>query len=1224
MVYEAHDRERDTVVALKALKKTDGIALYWFKREFRTLADLTHPNLVTLYELISDSDQWFLAMELVRGVDFLSYVLRPDKPSSLGDSSPLENSNAATVTSLADSDHGRSPLPRKQISGTLDPDRLRSGLQQLAEGVSFLHRNGILHRDIKPSNVLVTDEGRVVLLDFGLATDAAPDDRGESLMVIGTPAYMSPEQAGGRPLSEASDWYGVGVILYRALTGQLPFDGSDLTVLHDKQHVEPTPPGEVVTGLPDDLELLCRDLLRLEPSSRPNGSEVLTRLGAAVPRVTQKLPSRKAPPFVGRARELATLSTALTETRRGRAEAVYIRGASGMGKTALVQHFIRTIQESQPEAVVLTGRCYEQEAVPYKALDGLIDSLTNYLKMLPDAQAQSLLPRGLSSLARVFPVLQRLEAAREMRLHSSEIPDSQELRRRASTAFREMLGRIAERFPLILFIDDLQWGDVDSASLLTDLLRPPDQPPLLLIACYRGEEADGSEIVRTLTQPDRPTRDSTEISMVDVGELQPEEAADLARTLIEHDGTSKWQPDLVARESGGSPFFIDQLVRHGAPRENETTLDAVLRDSVSRLTPTARTLLELAAVAGRPIELAVANRAAGLPMGDYDVVSSLRARHFLRTRRSEARREIEPYHDRIRETIVASLPASLLMLHHRRLASALEESERADPEALAVHFHGAGDLDKAAHYALEAAEKSARALAFERAARLYRMTLQLRPPNDPNRGKLLAKLGDALANGGRVIEAADAYVGAADMASPVQRRELLRQAGEQFLMGGHLDRGLALLESVLAKVDLKLPTTSRQAIVQLLAREVQLRVRGTGFRERHERDIPADALWRIDLCRSVVRSLGFTDTVKAVEFQKRHLLLALKIGEPNRIALALSFEATAAARNRRSRARGERLLKQARDLVAGTNNPDHHASLCFAEGMMAYLAGRWRVARDFFESAERTFRDECALPYQLLVCQLQTLGTLHYGGQLAEYFRRVPPCLAESLDRGSVYAEANLRLHDANLKCFVDDDPATAVAELKEAMARWSPRGFHLEHAAELFRWCDFAIYRGEPQAAIDRIADRWPALKSSFLLELELVHVWVLYLRARAALAVGAEGGAARQASFKSASQDAHRIERLKTPWGMPLAQMVHAAVAMDEGDLARARELLVAAETEFERLDMTSHAAIARHRRGALVGGDEGRSLTAKSDQWMSAQGLANPARFRAMLSPGRWAIA
>ena len=161
MVYEAHDRERDTVVALKALKKTDGIALYWFKREFRTLADLTHPNLVTLYELISDSDQWFLAMELVRGVDFLSYVLRPDKPSSLGDSSPLENSNAATVTSLADSDHGRSPLPRKQISGTLDPDRLRSGLQQLAEGVSFLHRNGILHRDIKPSNVLVTDEGRV-------------------------------------------------------------------------------------------------------------------------------------------------------------------------------------------------------------------------------------------------------------------------------------------------------------------------------------------------------------------------------------------------------------------------------------------------------------------------------------------------------------------------------------------------------------------------------------------------------------------------------------------------------------------------------------------------------------------------------------------------------------------------------------------------------------------------------------------------------------------------------------------------------------------------------------------------------------------------------------------------------------------------------------------------------------------------------------------------------
>ena len=136
VVYEVHDRVRDEVVALKTLRRTGAADLYRLKREFRSLADVAHPNLVCLYELFVEDERCFFTMELVNGVSFVDYVRGPD-------------------------------------GATVSTDRLRRALRQLVDGVSALHRRGKLHRDIKPSNVLVTPEGRVVILDFGLIAEAA-------------------------------------------------------------------------------------------------------------------------------------------------------------------------------------------------------------------------------------------------------------------------------------------------------------------------------------------------------------------------------------------------------------------------------------------------------------------------------------------------------------------------------------------------------------------------------------------------------------------------------------------------------------------------------------------------------------------------------------------------------------------------------------------------------------------------------------------------------------------------------------------------------------------------------------------------------------------------------------------------------------------------------------------------------------------------------------------
>ena len=144
-----------------------------------------------------------------------------------------------------------------------------------------LHEAGKLHRDIKPSNVMVTAAGRVVLMDFGLVTDVSPMSISFEPVraIVGTIAYISPEQAAGRPATEASDWYSVGVMIYNVLTGQLPFDGSPTTVLQRKQMEDPAPPSALCSDIPQDLNELCVALLARDPARRPRGQDILEQLG---------------------------------------------------------------------------------------------------------------------------------------------------------------------------------------------------------------------------------------------------------------------------------------------------------------------------------------------------------------------------------------------------------------------------------------------------------------------------------------------------------------------------------------------------------------------------------------------------------------------------------------------------------------------------------------------------------------------------------------------------------------------------------------------------------------------------------------------------------------------------------------------------------------------------------------------------------------------------------
>jgi len=371
IVYEAHDDVRAERVALKTLSRLNANGIYRLKQEFRSLSEVAHENLVVLHELFADDDHCFFTMELITGEAFDTHV----RPQQHGQAEP---------------------------HGALDEARLRRALPQLARGIAAIHDAGKLHRDLKPSNVLVTAEARVAILDFGLVADrgditadsANDDDRGS-----GTPAYMAPEQCARKAASEASDWYAFGVMLFEALTGRLPFEDASRLLMKRKQHEEaPRASALAATArVASDLEGLCAQLLARTTSARPTGAEVIEALLHIAPPRPSLEPAR-VHELIGRSHELEVLRDAFKRSRE-RAVLVCLAGDSGMGKSALSSAFGEE-QRARANAVVLEGRCYEREYLPYKGLDRAIDGLTRYLRQLEAAEVALLLPCSITCSVR--------------------------------------------------------------------------------------------------------------------------------------------------------------------------------------------------------------------------------------------------------------------------------------------------------------------------------------------------------------------------------------------------------------------------------------------------------------------------------------------------------------------------------------------------------------------------------------------------------------------------------------------------------------------------------------------------------------------------------------------------------------------------------------------------------------------------------------------------------
>jgi serine/threonine protein kinase len=1263
VVVEAHEEGRTAPVALKKLSLEDAGALYDFKQEFRGLADVVHPNLVALHELFSVGPDLYLSMELVDGVGFLEHVHGSDRVSVADAATIAINPTSTfdtTIASVADPAFEAptfDPSPRISVmTAPLDLDRLRPAIRQLAEGIAAIHRAGKLHRDLKPSNVLVTAQGCLKILDFGLiaslpARSSAASRQEVERRIVGTPGYMSPEQAMSAALTPASDWYSLGVMLYEALTGRLPIGGNTSEILNNKVALDPPDPRLLVADLPDDLADLCVGLLRRRASDRPSEAVIFAALGAAAVDSGGRVSSwADVLPFVGRDHHLAILEDAFSAARRGKAVTLQVHGTAGMGKSALLRRFQDDVAD-RDGAVVLEGRCYERESVPYKGVDSLIDALTQHLRQLPPGEAGRLLPPDIRALARVFPVLLRVEAIRRAPKRA-DAPDPLELRRRAFGALRELLARMASVQPLIVWIDDLQWGDADSAALLLDLLDPAADdenparrsgaPALLLIASYRTEDAATIELVRVLRERLARGEIGSDVRELVVGPLVHREARALARVLLagEAEGGTAEQ---IAAESGGSPLFVHELARHVRTRKpaeaaiapGQISLHQVLTARLARLLPDARRLLESIAVAGRPIPQSTVCFAAGVENGPQ-VLAVLRSEHLIRSRAaleridqeggaSSARpwraehADVECFHDRIRETVVASLSAEDTAARHAGLADALEAEGGEDIDALFVHLLGAGATARALSFVEMAAERSEGALAFDRAAALYRKAIELRG-DAPQ--PLRRKLADALANAGRGVEAARAYRDATHDAPADESRDLRRRAAEQLLRAGHIDDGLAALEDVLADVGLELPKTPARALASLVFRRAQLSLRGTGFTERDAASVPANDLARIDVCWSVGSGLGAVDVIRGADFQARHLLLALRAGEPYRIARALAWEAILAAveGGSRGRARGATLAARSAEIAARIQHPHAIAWAASAAAGVAYYDQRFREAVALSDRAVALFRETCTdIIWEIGSIQAWWMvGSLVLLGDLDELARRLPPCLHEAQELGALYNEASLRTYGVPRVHLAQDRPAEARRESADALQSWSKRGWHTQHLADLFLRANAYLYESDGLAALTQLREDWSAVESSQLLRVESVRNEAHWLHGSALILAARQGQGDRDDLLHEAERFARTMTKEKHRLATTYATQLQAGIALARGRHDRALRFYDEAAQGFDALQMELHAAASRRRYGEILGGEQGRLITKDSFQSMLDQRVRNPDRMAAMLAP------
>ena len=1246
VVFRALDSEKDLVVALKQLRYPDSTERFNFKQEFRSLQDIYHLNIAQLYDLFDSEDHCFIAMELIDGTDFVSFARRSQKQ-----------------------------IHSRAIETIFLP--LRLALAHLIRGLVALHGAGKLHRDIKPTNVIVESSGRAVLVDFGLCTDLRPSRfqfETQSLRHAGTPAYMAPERLEpGSPVAEASDWYGVGAMLYEALVGEVPYpvefeqtDGGfyDLQEycrsLRQAQKKPPKPPHELNEKIPKDLSDLALSLLQWEADARPTDSEMSSFASPQVPEGSNAKHSVfsyfSKDVFVGRSIEEKKLQQAFRHSLN-EAATVLVEGISGIGKTTLMEQFLSSVFESDG-ALILRSRCHPQEQVKYNAVDGLIDNLSTFLRRR-QAYIADVSEENAKALSTVFPVLERVTPNQAIALST----DHQLVLQQAMAGLRQLLTKVTEDRPLVIWIDDAQWCDPTSLPVLREVFHHPQSPPNLLIISFRSEDYENNDVIKQLSGNVK-TGVAAPVEHIKLLPLNREEIRSLVSKV---EGLSEEIDDellqRISEDTGGLPLFvIEWIYRYreisNQARSRKIDVSSVFRERVTSLPRELRDVLEIVAVSSRPVEEKTLIDLTSPTEVTAAALSRLCHQHLLRKTLLGGKWSYESYHDKIRGTTRGLLDTEDRRARHRQIADVLKKAPGVDPEILLEHYLGAEDRGAAADYAKKAALKALTRLAFERGAELFGLAVQLRGHKRED-FDLLVSQAEAWANAGRTKKAARTYYKAALQAQNVQCErdrvtEIRVKAAEQALAGGFFQSGRKLLRGAFKNLELSFPTDPFAAHVLSIKNRVKFN--GNLWLRRHvpwlethrlpkkthhgfdgphrvgihkiaPRDLRLDTLWVAS------RSMSIIDYVVGEAMTSWYLTEAVSQNEPSRLLRAFGLEASIYANIGRpwTLRRSDHLLQEAEQLLQGSRDEYDHAFLNVCRTSIEFVRGNWRSCLDVAQKTVTQYQEKVTVPqsafrgghWDITVTLGFELAALVFLGEFAELRHKLPQLLEDAERRGDRYRATVFSSSYTVFLPLSEDRPDDALRTAEELIAGIPSDQFISLHFHHFISKINALLYEGRAWEAWSLVEQRWPLFKNSWLAYTGCIGSHLRDLRARAALSAAKEEPMNTNWTTKRlldvATQEANAIAKRHLPHAKATAASIRAGVAGIHGNSAKEKEQLTVAVSGFAGSDMKLHQAAGALALGKLTGGDEGAKMLKTSMEFFTAQGIKRPNAMAALLLPG-----
>jgi hypothetical protein len=1183
VVYEAFDPRLGRRVALKCLhtgQVTRGASL---QREFRALARLVHPNLALLYELFCIDGRWFHSMELLSGVDFLAYV---------------------------------------RAGRRLHEERLRDAFAQLLHGLAAIHGAGKVHRDLKPNNVLVEPDGRVVIVDYGLMVErpsalAVPAARAEWERA-GTLAYMAPEQIRRGGVHAAADMYAVGVMLFEALTGARP-DAPQATPPRPGAHHEDRRPSRYAAGVPRDLDLLCEALLAHEPTRRPSAREALARSAstASPASVVDAIsPAVADECFVGRAAQLHALHAAYARAHGGRAMLALVHGESGMGKSALLAQFSRELSSLATRPLLWVAQCYERENTPYKMFDGVIESLVDHLAVLPEKTALAYLAPEAEALAQIFPAFRRLSALCSVSTAPSPT-DRTELRRRAFAAVRALFRRLRAHTTIVLCIDDLQWGDVDSIRLLQELLSAPDAPALLLVAAYRRSEVASSPLLHEALGRGALYGLDCEVLEVAVDALDMADARELMRQAHAARGTrvgSRAALDQHIRAASGIPFLLRELAEQeagpGASQDGSVTSEVVVGRHKARCSTAAQALLDVLCIAGRPLEMSLALRAGDVGSDAWKAASELCATRLARWRDTHGERCLEPYHDLIRQEVVARADRDQVRRVHASIVRDMETLAMDEPAHLVHHLIAAGESERAGDVAIEAAQRAAHKLAWDSAAELLGLALDLLPASHTAQLSLHAQHGEALALAGRHRAAAAAYQRAAALAPVAAAAQHARNAAQQLMRAGDVQPATALLQKLLHDVGLRYPHNEAGALLTyargLLRRSFRDLPNPSPQRER-----PALEAQRLATLATVYAELWLVDPVRALAIHTWFFEEACRSRDRYRLQ-ALTWETChlAIVQGPSARPRLTQLLTEI-DRQAEHGAAYDRAVAQLARAMyLIHVERRPRDALPRIDEADRILTGECSgTHFERCWLLLMRDHVQEASGDFAALSEAVLPYERGEYEDGYTLQRLLISLPIVRL---AQDQPREALRFLQTRWQR-SKRRANISDFIAIMRLASVQLYQGDAHTSFETLRAHWLWLRSCGMFRSAPMRELADFHRARSAAALYLRSGDPRWR--KEARRREWRVFERSFPETRGLTCLIEASLARADARFDACRALLLEAREDFERGQNDSAYWVVQYRLAQV---NEAPAALREALEWMYRHGVREPERWSALFMP------